>query len=826
MKSANIWKIKEYFTLTICLLVAACGGSVVGFSVAPITITGNTGTLSALTYIPYNSSTTITWSSSVNADCTLTGAGTTGASGTTGKTGVFVTPLLKTDTDYTLRCADVSQSITIHVASSATASSITAFAAGTGGVTTVITLNSLSNGTQISINGTTSYNGTYTVANQTSTSFDIAPLFVSGTQNGTGSWQLAGGMIYGCSTTATQGNLGAIDLTSYTVSRFKGVAPLSVFFDASGTITDGSVPIIKDTFHDIEYQWNFGDYSDPINKVINPSPPVGSPSPDPITTTWSMGSKPGANSRNAATGPVATHVFETPGVYTVALTANDGINKVSNSCAQIVVQDPNIVFSGANTICFSGASGAAAFAGCPANATHITLPIISPATTPDFGTAVNSYIGTGKRLLFHAGEVYSGAASAIIGVNGPGIIGMYGTGAKPKIQSTATNVIQLGTPKAYTTQDWRIMDLEIDGQSNTNLKAFGVDGIADQVTLQRLNVHDIGNGVILDGSILEYYMGANGYLEHMYDQFSIVDSSFTNILGYGLYIFANKLAILGTLVDDNPTQGIHVVRVMHSTKGVVSNNTFGHPSLTHQVFTLRAPSYTDCRVGHPDCEYFPNLLPGNAAITSQVVVSDNKFIDGLSNQPVTIGPSNAQVDDGRLSELLYERNWYTGASSQCCWSMLNVQAKNVTVRNEIIDLTGAGLHLGMAIGAAGTNSQASDNVRVYNNTIFSNDSGDFSAVRVQAGTTNITVVNTLAYSPNISGYFIDPGWGTPTTASNNTTVTNKSPLMAVVPPIKPADFAVTTGSYAISAGIVAPVWSDFFSSPSKPTRNMGAIQGP
>src|SRR5688500_14792000 len=63
---------------------------------------------------------------------------------------------------------------------------------------------------------------------------------------------------------------------SLVASRTSGVAPLAVFFDASGTTsTDTSRP-----FHDLEYRWGFD---------------------DPSSGTWTSS---GA-SRNSARGPVA-----------------------------------------------------------------------------------------------------------------------------------------------------------------------------------------------------------------------------------------------------------------------------------------------------------------------------------------------------------------------------------------------------------------------------------------------------------------------------------------------------------------------------------------
>src|SRR6185295_12922369 len=100
-------------------------------------------------------------------------------------------------------------------------------------------------------------------------------------------------------------------------SRTSGVAPLAVFFDATGTTSTGTTK----PFHELGYQWNFGD----------------------AATTWATTGAP----KNSATGPIAAHVFESPGTYTVTLTVTDGVNNATAS-ATITVSNPNTVFSGLN----------------------------------------------------------------------------------------------------------------------------------------------------------------------------------------------------------------------------------------------------------------------------------------------------------------------------------------------------------------------------------------------------------------------------------------------------------------------------------------------
>ncbi len=85
----------------------------------------------------------------------------------------------------------------------------------------------------------------------------------------------------------------------FSASRLSGVAPLAVFFDATTTTST----FAKKAFHELHYAWDFG---------------------DPKAGTWQYGN-PKRKDRNKALGPVAAHVFEMPGTYTVKLTTT-GLN--------------------------------------------------------------------------------------------------------------------------------------------------------------------------------------------------------------------------------------------------------------------------------------------------------------------------------------------------------------------------------------------------------------------------------------------------------------------------------------------------------------------
>ena len=130
-------------------------------------------------------------------------------------------------------------------------------------------------------------------------------------------------------------------------SRTSGPAPLAVFFDATGTTSsDGTV----NTWRQVGYSFNFGD------SEVN----------------WSTT----GNSKNVQRGgPLAAHVFESAGTYTVKVCARDssgGSNDgdTDQTSIEITVTDPDTVYSGTSTVCLS-ISGT--FTGAPEGATQSTI---------------------------------------------------------------------------------------------------------------------------------------------------------------------------------------------------------------------------------------------------------------------------------------------------------------------------------------------------------------------------------------------------------------------------------------------------------------------
>ena len=553
-------------------------------------------------------------------------------------------------------------------------------------------------------------------------------------------------------------------------ARTSGVAPLAVFFDASGTTDIG---ITARPFHDLEYTWDFN---------------------DPTAGKWAYGAQPNVNSRNSATGPVAAHVFEKAGTYTVTLSVFDGSNTV-NTTQIITVEDPEVVFAGAKTACVS-TSGT--FAECPLGAARIT--------TSDFATALGNISSTVKRILFRSGEAWTQSTGYTVSQTGPGYIGSFGTGAKPHIQASgsAFSVVR------FLADDWRILDLSIDALGGSGINAIQNNG-RTQITVLRLDVTNTGGSFDTDN-------GSSGGGVNA-DQFAVQDSTSVGLyVGPGMvnsWIGAQRFAFQGNHMD-NQGGGEHVLRFFKVIKGVVAHNDAMNPAKDkhdlkmHSANPMAAPykqvlwdgTYTEQVV------LADNYFPGKAAVTSYVVAIETQLI----------------TDDERLRDIIVERNWISGPASTLLFIDDTV---GCTVRNNLFTM-GASDTYGIGVaGDVGMPSPPDDLTNIYNNTFYGthvHDSNDVHAVVIGATPLRTTVRNNLLSAPNDPGATIT--WMTGATLVSDHNLINNTPsaLWVSGTPTVPADFVLNATSPAIGAGVAIPVWDDFIRTSRAATWDVGAYQ--
>jgi len=125
-------------------------------------------------------------------------------------------------------------------------------------------------------------------------------------------------------------------------------------------------------------------------------------------------------------------------------------------------------------------------------------------------------------------------------------------------------------------------------------------------------------------------------------------------------------------------------------------------------------------------------------------------------------------------------------------------------------MTGALYHRCLVVGKRGVEPNPT-NIRVFNNTIYSGSKGDFIAVDIDPGVTNISVLNNLGSAPSASKPSLISGMTT--TQSSNLLKNSPSALFGNTNPSAPASFGLTSGSPARDVGTAVPVFSDFFGTP-------------
>jgi hypothetical protein len=581
----------------------------------------------------------------------------------------------------------------------------------------------------------------------------------------------------------------------FTPSRTEGVAPLSVFFDAASTTATG----VTNPFHELDYAWDFGDTGAGV---------------------WTYGTA--STSKNVAYGPVTAHVFETPGTYTVTLAVFDGSATVSET-VEITVTNPNTVFAGENTICFTNASTTENFIDCPSGAFRVA--------TTTFDGAVNTYLGTGKRLLFHRGETFTSDNTTYLDQNGPWTVGAYGTGAKPIVHSTRTSgwitMISIGSgTNGLFLSDGRLMDLALDAHDGTGhplnvgtatTTAIGNrTGTFDQMLILRVDCSYLNNGFSYSGSILQ----SN---DHTWDQITLQDSTTFHLEGQGgnsAFMAAKRMAILGNSFD-NDGGAEHNFRSMYWNKLVISHNRFANPNTTKANITLRAPNYNEV-----------DALVGLNAWSEYAFVSDNEMTGSGASLSVGTYVDSGQGDgDHRMRHTIFERNWWHDQPGST--GLMNIDTDYATVRNNIFNSLG---------GSRAVNLSANNNPLynagiswVYNNSVFTTYPGDawgdWVPLRILTNYGSATFANNLVYSPNATGNVYIPSVSVPsgpvTISSNSTSTQAKGSSGNPFPVSSPtliSDFIPTTGSYALNySTTTVPVYRDFYGNLRSGRSDIGAF---
>lgn len=549
------------------------------------------------------------------------------------------------------------------------------------------------------------------------------------------------------------------------VSRTSGVAPLSVHFTAGFNASS----FADRGFHSYDYTWNFG---------------------DPNSGNW------GTNGilKNLAKGPVAAHVYETPGTYTATLIIRDETGVVDTDSFSITVGDPDVVYIGTNTTCISDESQND-FTGCPAGATRVA--------TNDISRMVN-YVGSGKRVLLHRGSSWTSSGVNFPGNSGPTTIGAYGTCNSTDSSGKCSNAPQINVTSGTfcsldDKQDWRIQDISLIGSATAG--SFGGVDDFQRILFLRLNIDgfntSIGWSHWNDSTIMTI------------DQIMIVDSTIIRGSGYVAYVGGERIGLLGNTFADSGSS--HLVRIWQAYKSVVSNNRLYGANLSN-LNGRHALKFTGPDDVHENPEH---CTPTRATsclenYTSFSVVSDN-IIGSSGPWPVMISPQS-EVADTKISDIIFERNYIVRDYGTCNYNVtrpLHVVGNYISIRNNIIDGSNAGQDF-TAITLRNYNyvPNPTGNV-VINNTIYRSDSAsDVNVgISISSGCRDTVVRNNLVYYANGTPTTILSNSGQNTANSHNF---NIAPAFADPDATEPLsrDFKVESGS-VVNGGYTVEVLDDF-----------------
>ncbi len=488
-----------------------------------------------------------------------------------------------------------------------------------------------------------------------------------------------------------------IDQVSLTPSRTSGVAPLMVHFEVETNSAE---------FHERDFTWNFGDTT---------------------SGTWRTTGK----SKNTAKGAVSAHVFETPGTYTVTVTVLDGLGGMGTASVSIVVTDPDIMYADENTICVNP-HGDNDFSGAPSGAQHISTDTISEIAPLAIAN---------RRILFKRGASWStGSIENWPENNGPVTIGAYGTNSdNPVITVVSGTETTAFLPLNYK-EDWRVMDLTLLDST----RKFGfVGGVTEFRRFLFLRVRAEGFGVAMGWSHWNDPDGAT-----QIDLMALVDCEFSDSASNVSYIGSERLVVLGCSFLD--AHDSHVLRVWQAYKGVISNNIMAGSSLDtstgRHALKLHGPD---------EAQVYSTNWDRLVKRTEYTIVSDNIF-GSCGPWPVSIGPQDDGKDE-RLSNIIFERNRYSGdfGNRSAASNPLNIAflfyARQVTVRNNIIDGANFGNYFtGIEVRAIAT-APAPRDLWIYNNTIYKNGNPDgeqWIGVAIREAASSVTVRNNLVVFPD------------------------------------------------------------------------------
>jgi len=410
-------------------------------------------------------------------------------------------------------------------------------------------------------------------------------------------------------------------LASLVASRVSGPAPLAVLFDATGTTdSDGAI----DPFRELGYYFDFDDSG---------------------SGTWTHS---GLSKNTETGGPLAAHVFESPGTYEVGVRARNANGSVSDAWVTITVSDPDVVYSGTDTVVISVGAD---FAEAPAGAQQLG----GVSSWPSWES--------GKRYLLKAGDDFTGLGQLRMTDISNFHLGSFGSGAKPIVSGVR---VDMDEDNAATPPE------------NGVVQGLDTDGIAQYQMFTNILIYR--NDVIGDGSDIVFAAANEWYARNQRGTSAPEDwkhpgpifvvENHVNMQGYpdgrsnGIAGLAHHVAILGNLSE---LAKEHSVRLFGTYKSVIGHNLLSGPATDRNRHDLKlmANGVNDWPADHSIFQ--PGTTDDVLPNTRYVRVHNNTF--GRTGSPHSWHVQFAPQDSGSsetvegVRDMLLENNEFVNGNT-------------------------------------------------------------------------------------------------------------------------------------------------------------------
>lgn len=533
-----------------------------------------------------------------------------------------------------------------------------------------------------------------------------------------------------------------------TLTYISGAAPLAVFFDATATTSS----VQPEAWRDCIYAFDYGDSG---------------------SGNYTYGAVTHTKNRNLG-GPCGGHVYETPGTYTAKVWCYDG-QSFSLKSFTITVTDPDVVYSGTNTICCSTSGD---FSGAPSGA--------STQTVANFQAAM-AYVATGKRVLLQRADAWQSTANHnLSGTISGAQIGSFGTGTKATV--TKTGAHSWITINSSGISGLTIKDLDLAGGS---FSATNGVVVSTGVSIVGLTI----NNCIIGNSSNLLVCSGTGRVDDLTIHKAVIGPVIGGAGYNGIYAQGQRMLILDSTVND-ATSAEHCIRLPYVGKGLIYGLTATNPAANKHAITVRAPTWAG------------GAISGLAAntYTEYVVVANSSF---SSNTPqiCTFTPAGSTLDE-RIRRCVFENNYiYTLGTTAAQGCVL--QSFDCVTRNNVFNLSGGS---SFPIGIATSTTTAitpSGNISLHDTIYRSDAATTLTGFSAGAGTLLSVIKNMTMHSPSSTNTYVISGTGAYAEQGNPTNAQAKTQDPLFVGPLTSySGFAIGASSPRKNSGVTIPVWSD------------------